>query len=268
MSKPANMKNAYEILFERIQPKIKADLSNTKPTSLLDGCDFCLRNKQEIGGDGLVWVDSYGSENHICLTCNMFVEQLHTTLGLERGSIGYKISSIKGAILAVPFDEDKPTEFWLGGKYLDRMTTNGAFKIVDCTGNKAKFELCERIGEFSVVSEISLRREMYLRHIRKSSGNTLFVSGETGVVAINKQEYQRLKAAFIAEDMNNKKLLEVIVTINGLKTNRTDILNNTVQKTLGELKQETRQAISNVVDPSSLLYMLAALRAGLTQKEV
>lgn len=266
MTKQSTMQNAYELMYSRMQPMVASDCTNSREVELPNGCEFCLRTSEELNNKGLVWVDSYKSENHICGTCNIFVEQLPNVLGFERNSIGYKLSSFKGGFLAIPADETKQVELWVGGKYLDRVVMNGPFKIVDCTGNSAKFALCESIGEYSVVSEISLRREMFLRHVKKSTANDLYISTETGVVAINAAHFKALKEAFISENMDSKKLLEVIVTLNGLKTNRMDILHKDVQAVLGGFKPETRKTIAQVVDPSSILFMLAALRAGLTQK--
>ncbi|MBO6224850.1 MAG: hypothetical protein J6N72_05275 [Psychrobacter sp.] len=265
MTHQSKTQNAYEILHSRMQPMIASDCEN-KEVELPNGCEFCLRTSEELNNKGVVCVDSYKFDNYICKTCNIFVEKLPTVLGFERNSIGYKLSSFKGGLLAVPVDEKKPVELWVGGKYLDRVVTDGAFKIVDCTGNSAKFALCESIGEYSVVTEISLRREMFLRHVKRSTANNLYISTETGVVSINAAQFKALKEAFILEDMSSKKLTEAVVILNSLKTNRIDILHKDVQALLGEFKAETRQAIAQVVEPSSILFMLAALRAGLTQK--
>lgn len=266
MSKQSNVQNAYEVMHSRMQPMIAPDCTNDKFVELPNGCEFCLRTSIELDNSGVILKDSYKAESHICKTCNIFVEQLPNVLGFERGAIGYKLSSFKGGYLAIPADETQQVELWIGGKYLDRVNMDGEFKIVDCTGNNAKYALCESIGKYSVVTEISLRREMFMRHVKKSNTKTLFISTETGVIEVSAIHYQALKKAFIAENIDAKKLIEVIITLNGLKTNRLDILHKDVQAVLSGFSEETRDAIKQVVDPSSILFMLAALRAGLTQK--
>ena len=267
MTQQSAIKNAYDILYERIQPIVAIESSSGKEVDVLGSCEFCLRNPEDFNGKGVFQIDSYKSDNYVCKTCNLFMEQLPTTLGIERGSIGYKLSSFKGAYLAVPFNENDPVELWTGGGYLKRINFDGGFKIIDCTGNLAKFQLCESIGKYSVVIDLSLRREMYLRHVKKSEANTTYIVTDTGVIAINTEQFKALKDAFIAEQMEDKELISTIVTLNGLKTNRLDILHKDVQAALGSLSPATRQAIADVVDPSSILFMLAALRAGLTQKQ-
>ena len=260
--------NAYEIMFDRMQPIIKNDIRNTDEVTLGNGCEFCLRDSVEAGDTGVIWTDSYGTDNHVCKTCNIFVEQLPLSLGIERGIVGYKLSSFKGGFIAIPKDETRPVELWIGGKYLNRVNFDGGFKIVDCTGNTAKYELCERIGEYSVVTEIGLRREMFLRHVRKSDAKNLYISTETGVINVNASEYQKLKDAFIAENLSNKELLDAIVNLNGLKTNRLNMTNLGAQALLGSLASETLEAIKEIGSPSSILFILAALRAGLVKDEV
>lgn len=260
--------NAYEIMFNRMQPIIKNDIRNTDEVVLINGCEFCLRDSTEAGEKGVIWTDSYGTDNHVCNTCNIFVEQLPLSLGIERGIVGYKLSSFKGGFIAIPKDEARPVELWIGGKYLNRVNFDGGFKIVDCTGNIAKYELCERIGEYSVVTEIGLRREMFLRHVRKSDAKNIHISTETGVVSVNTAEYQKLKAALIAENLNNKELLDAIVILNGLKTNRLSMTSLGAQTLLGSLSSETLEAIKEIGNPSSILFILAALRAGLIKDEV
>lgn len=266
MTQQSAIKNAYEIIYERIHPIAAKDTTSGEKVKLLDSCELCLRQPEDFDGEGVFQVDSYKYDNYVCKTCNLFMEQLPIALGTERGSIGYKLSSFKGAYLAIPFNENDPVELWTGGGYLKRLNFDGGFKIIDRTGNLAKFALCENIGKYSVVIDLSLRREMYLRHVKRSDINTTYIVTDTGVIAINAQHFKALKDAFIAEDMKEKELVDAIVIINGLKTNRLDILHKDVQKVLGSLSTATRKAIADVVDPSSILFMLAALRAGLTQK--
>lgn len=258
--------NGYQILYERVNPIILQDIKNKTAVDLVDNCEFCLRSRSETGGNGVIWTDSYHTDNKICKTCNIFVEQLPTVLGYERGSIGYKFSSFKGGYLAIPKDINRPVEIWVGGKYLDRVVSDGAVKVVAITGNLAKYELCESIGDYSVVTEISIRREMFLRYIKESSGNMLHVSTEAGLVSINKKEYQALKKAFVKEDLPPKEFLNVITMINSIKQGNISITHKTSQAVLSGLSKETLIAIKNIENPTSLLYMMAALRAGITNK--
>ena len=258
----------YGLILERLTSIVEDELSNTDPVSITTMCEFCLRPGEVFDNDGVIWVDSYKYSNHICKTCNLFSEQLPNALGNERGSIGYKLSSFKSGFLALPMDNALPVELWLGGKYLDRINLNGGFKIIDRSGNQAKYDLCERIGEYSVITEISLRREMFLRHIRLSDSNNTYLSTETGSIRLNKAEFQALKNAFISEDFTNKELLDAVTTINAYKTGSIGSLHARTQELFGRLSQETRLALGNITDPASLMFMLAGLKAGLLKEEV
>lgn len=259
--------NAYEILYRKVQPIIDCDTTNIDEIELSGNCDYCLRGESDTGGVGVIWNDSYGSQNNICKTCNLFVEQLPTVLGYERGPIGYKFSSFKSGYLAVPNDANRAVELWVGGKYLDRVKTDKGLSIIDITGNQAKYELCERIGEYSVVVEISLRREMFLRHVKKSSNNTLFIATETGVVSLSKNHYKALKSAFIKENLSNKEFNNAVVIINSIKSGRMDMGSKDAQALLGGLSKGLLLAIKDIADPLSIVFMLAGLKVGLIKDE-
>lgn len=258
----------YSLISERLTPIVENELSNTVPVSINTMCEFCLRPGDAFDNEGVIWIDSYKYSNHICKTCNLFSEQYAEALGYERGPIGYKLSSFKSGFLALPMDNTLPVELWLGGKYLERVNLNGGFKVIDRSGNQAKYDLCERIGNYSVIAEISLRREMFLRHIRLSDSDNIYLSTETGSIRLNKVEYQALKQAFISEDFTNKELLDAITTINAYKTGSIGSLHARTQELFGRLSQETRLALGNITEPASLMFMLAGLKAGLLKEEV
>ena len=159
-------------------------------------------------------------------------------------------------------------ELWIGGKYLLRVNHNGGFKVIDRTGNMGKFELCERIGKYSVVTEISLRREMFLRHIRLSDTDNLYLSNETGSIHINRQKYQALKDAFIKEGFEKTELLAVIDVLNAYKKGRWATTHDVVQNTIKKMSPELAAAISAIPDPNSLIFILAGLKVGLLKEEI
>lgn len=258
----------YALISERLTPIVENELSNTDPVNITTMCEFCLRPGDVFDNEGVIWVDSYKYNNHICKTCNLFSEQYADALGLERGTIGYKLSSFKSGFLALPMNNTLPVELWLGGKYLDRINLNGGFKIIDRSGNQAKYDLCERIGEYSVITEITLRREMFLRHIRLSDTANTYLSNETGSIRLNRTDYQALKHAFISENFTNKELLDAITTINAYKTGSISSLHARTQELFGRLSHETRLALGNITDPASLMFMLAGFKAGLIKEEV
>lgn len=257
------MLNAYDLVLKRLKPMLSPELLN-QSTEVACGkqCDYCLN---PIKGEAKSHIDSYKFNNIICETCNLFTEQLPTILGLERGNIGYKLSSFKSGIIAIPKDERLPVELWVGGKYPGRLKKDTPFKVVDCAGNQAKFELCESIGKYALITEISLRREMFLRYLSLSTDNNIAIGSDLGVCNINKKQYQQLKKALLAENLNPKVFNELVTTINGIKTDRVDILSDRAQSALTSLSNDTRKAISEVADPTSLLFMLSALRAGIYQ---
>lgn len=257
----------YELIFERLNPIVGFELSNTTPTIINSTCEFCLRSGKDFHNSGVIWIDSYNYSSHICKTCNLFSEQLPITLGIERGSIGYKISSFKSGLLALPTDKMKPIELWIGGKYLERINHASEIKIVDCSGNLAKYAMCESIGSYSVVTEISLRREMFLRHIRTSSTEDMFISGESGVVHLNAKTYLDLKTAIIEEDMSKKEFTAFIDILNAHKKGRLPTTHSDVQKTISQLSPKLVKALSAIPDPNSLIFILAGLKAGLTLNE-
>lgn len=258
----------YGILLNRLMPIAEAEISNTDQIEINSVCDFCLRPSSAFNYKGVVWTDSYKTDNHICSTCNLFAEQLPVALGLERGPIGYKLSSFKSGYIAVPLDETLPVELWIGGKYLDRINYQGGFKIIDCSGNLAKYELCERIGQYAVVTEISLRREMFLRHIRASDSQNIHLSNDTGSIHLNGPSYQALKAALLGEGLSDKALLAVIDTLNAYKNGRITTMHKDVQTLIPSLSAATRAALSDIVDPGSLIFILAGLKVGLLNNEV
>lgn len=258
----------YSIIYNRLMPLVESEIRNVQEVYINTVCDFCLRAAENFNHEGVIWTDSYKSDNHICKTCSLFAEQLPNTLGMERGPIGYKLSSFKSGFVAIPVDEKLPVELWIGGKYLERVNHDGGFKIVDCSGNLAKYELCERIGQYAVVTEISLRREMFLRHIRASDTQNLYLSNETGCIHLNGQHYQALKTALLDEGMTNKELLATIDTLNAYKNGRLPTTHADIQKLIPSLSDATRTALSNIIDPSSLIFILAGLKVGLLTDEV
>lgn len=253
----------YEVIFNKIQPIIANEISNTDAISIYTMCDFCLRAGENFNNKGVIWVDSYKSSNHICETCNLFSEQLPITLGNERGLIGYKFSSFKKGVLAIPFDQAKPAELWIGGKYLLRVNHASEIKIVSCSGNLANYALCESIGQYSVVTEISLRREMFLRHIRASSSADMFISTETGSIHLNACAYSNLKTALLEEDMTDKDLASLVEILNSHKKGRIQTTHKDMQNTLKNLSPKLASALSAIPDPNTLIFILAGFKAGL-----
>lgn len=257
----------YHIIYKRLMPLVESEISNDKEVYINTVCEFCLRRGEDFNHKGVVWIDSYKYDNHICKTCNLFVEQLPESVGMERGPIGYKLSSFKSGFIAIPRDDTLPVELWIGGKYLERVNHDGGFKIVDCSGNRAKYELCERIGQYAVVTEISLRREMFLRHIRVSDSQNTYLSNETGCLHLNGPHYQALKKGLLNEDMEKKQLIATIDILNNYKSGRLKTTDASVQKLIASLSDDTRAALSNIVDPGSLIFILAGLKVGLLTDE-
>ena len=49
----------YEVIFNKIQPIIANEISNTDAISIYTMCDFCLRAGENFNNKGVIWVDSY-----------------------------------------------------------------------------------------------------------------------------------------------------------------------------------------------------------------
>lgn len=169
----------FNLIHEKLSPLFK-DAEQLGIIAWKDPCDCCGRPSHLFNNTGRVF-DGSSMTQVLCDTCALFV-QSNAKMGFENGETPYRLNSFKGGYLIIPTG-DEPCEIWLGGKYTTRFKNTPELVLKPISGHAANLALLADKREKLVIS-LSPRRELFLRNLRLSDENNLFIATEEGCLHV------------------------------------------------------------------------------------
>lgn len=246
-------------MFELIKRKLGPLFEGVTPLESLawhEPCDCCGRSAALFDHQGFVF-DGSSLTQVLCDACSLFVLP-NEKMGYELGSTPYRLNSFKGGYLIIPTNDD-PCEIWLGGKYVTRFINTPSLICKPISGNAANLALLEDTRDKLVIS-LSPRREIFLRNLRQSNQDHLFIASEQGCLHVRLQDVPLFDSLLSApKKKQNEEIAYALSSVKrGQNTQRVHKILEEIYETLSEEQMHALTQAAN--HPDSLIFIVSALK--------
>lgn len=181
--------------------------------------------------EGYVNISSDGIRTIQSDVLRVFSQPSYENIGIAQGTfeapkIPMRFMDYKNAWMLIPTGDEKP-EFWVGGKYFEKLSPTFPFIAKGLSGNAALIAMLEDHRAYLAIN-ITPRKELYLNNLLVGDEGHLVICDETGTTIVPRKGWIEFKEAFLALDKVSKT--EGLVVLRGITAGRMSQLSDRVQK--------------------------------------
>lgn len=254
------MDTPFTLLNRKLYPAFAEEM-RAQGLSSNEYCHCCKRAKDEWENtDAYDLIDAYKVKTTDCSTCRLFsfasLDLIGNAYKLEEPR-PQNLMGFKQAYVIVPVEDGKKPEIWLGGKYVEKMSSKTPYEVVALSGNAAKCALMDR-KQAELVISVNIRRELWIYNLMIGNEDNLVIASQTGTIIVNRSQWPELKTAF--SELQSKDKNKLISTLRSLANGRYGITAKFVQENLQahpELVALCQTALP--AEPNARLFVLDAL---------